>query len=179
MLEGFFIVQSPNCLRHPRSYSSSFSSSDSARDFGSICFDQLINLQYERRISAWLTHLTSDTKTAALCGLYARIKRIAVDAGGDPSSPTIKLSFPSPGVATPRTEDAPALRIAMPDGFQLDFAPSNPLSLGSTLSVTATRTNNGRRKNDWTFRFEPRGWRRTNSLLSDDEIRECLKPEGH
>jgi len=120
----------------------------------------------------------TDTKTAALEELYSRITRVAGAMGGTASLHTSSLSVPSAMVAEPQTEDAPALRVNMPKSFQVDFAPFNPLSVGTALCVKATRTTGMGRKDDWSFIHGPNGWQRSNSPLSDHEIRECLTPEG-
>jgi hypothetical protein len=122
-------------------------------------------------------HVTID-KSSALEQLYSRITRIAEDMGGTASRTSQSLGFPAAMVETPRREHAPALRVEMPDGFQLDFAPFLPLSApGNALSVTAKRTYGESRKNDWTFSFANGEWK-AHSLVSDDTIRACLTAEG-
>lgn len=77
-------------------------------------------------------------------------------------------------IATPQSEDAPSLHVKMPNGFQVDFAPVNPLSIGNVLSVRAVRTFKEQRKSDHIFAYLQGGWRMSNNALSDDEIRACL-----
>lgn len=121
--------------------------------------------------------VTSD-KVTSLNELYLRVTQVAEAMGGRVSPNTSSLSFPSATLAAPRVEDAPALRVEMPEDFKVEFAPSYPLSFPSNLSVRAKRTHGGRRINDWHFNLAPDGWRRTQVQLSDDEIRLCLRPEG-
>lgn len=119
--------------------------------------------------------LTSD-KTTALDELYCRITRVAEAMGSHATIMRTSVSFPCTAVAAPSVEDDPALRVEMPDDFQVEFAPSYPLSFPSTLSVRAKRTHARLRKSDWHFNLGPDGWRRTQAPLSDDEIRMCLTP---
>lgn len=120
-----------------------------------------------------MTQQTSINKTAALDDLYARFTRVAREMGGAAS----RLAWPvtlDVEVPSRRTEDAPALRVEMPDGFQVELVPRFPLSSpGNTLSVQAIRTLTGARKTDRNFNFGPNGWQ-----VLDDEIRSCLTPEG-
>lgn len=125
-----------------------------------------------------MTQQTNDGKFAALNELYSRITRIAEAMGGTASPVVLGLSLPSAVVATPRSEDAPALGVEMPGGFQVDFAPAHPLSIGNALSVRARRTHRGGRKNDWIFTFIQDVWRYSQNPLSDEEIRKCLTPDG-
>lgn len=125
-----------------------------------------------------MTQQTIVNKTAELDEFYNRVMRIARSMGGSTSRLASNLSSPRAMVAGPRTEDAPGLRAQMPNGLQVEFAPSNALSIGNALSVNARRTVGEGRKSDWTFTFGSNGWQRTGSPLSDDEIRECLTPEG-
>ncbi len=125
-----------------------------------------------------MTLTAGGDKSAALDELYGRITQIAGAMGGTTSRSLSSLAFPSAMTASPRTEDVPSLCVKMPDKFQVDFAPSNPLSIGNALSVKAARTLGVSRKSDWIFSFGPKGWQRTNTPLSDDEIRACLTPEG-
>ncbi len=117
-------------------------------------------------------------KAAALKGLYRRIEKIADDMGGGATRLTASRSIPSAMTAAPRAEDIPTLRVEMPDSFEVEFSPSFPLSIGNVLTVQAKRNHSGYRKTDWQVNFGPEGWRRTQALLSDDEIRACLTPEG-
>ena len=125
-----------------------------------------------------MTQLLTSDKTAALNELYRRITQIAESMGCHASAITSSPSVQRAMGAVPRIEDDPALRVDMPDDFQVEFAPSYPLSFPSDLSVRAKRTHRGLRKRDWHFNFGPDGWRRTQVPLSDDEIRGCLTPEG-
>lgn len=125
-----------------------------------------------------MTQPTIDNRIATLDDLYGRITRTAEAIGGRASRNRSCLAVPLQMVAEPRTEDVPALQVEMPDSFQVNFAPLYPLSAGNALSVQARRTHHGARKNDWFFNFGPDGWRRTQVLLSEEEIRACLTPEG-
>ncbi len=125
-----------------------------------------------------MTQQTSDTKTAALDKLYSGITRIVEEMSGKASRSESRRGVPDAMVASPQSEGVPALHVEMPGGFQVDFAPSHPLSVGNALSVRATRGLSGSRKTDWTFIFGRDGWQRTQAPLSDDEIRACLTPEG-
>jgi hypothetical protein len=131
-----------------------------------------------------MTQQITDTKTTALVELYSRVTRVAGAMGGTASPYTSSLSVQSamapPSPLGPRAEDAPALLVNMPKGFEVDFAPSNPLSIGTALSVTATRTVGAGRKSDRSFIFGPDGcWHMTQDHpLTDDEIRVCLTLEG-
>jgi hypothetical protein len=117
-------------------------------------------------------------KSAVLDELYYRIAQIAEAMDGTASPLVSRQSLPSQMVATPSSENVQALWVRLPDEFQVEFAPSHPLSIGNALSVRAVRTHAGLRKSDWTLNFGPDGWRRTQAPLSDDEIRACLTPEG-
>jgi hypothetical protein len=125
-----------------------------------------------------MTQQTGSDKSAALKELYSRVVTIAEAMGGTASRTVISLSIESAMVATPRSEDAPSLHVAMPNGFQADFVPAHALSVGNALSVRVTRTHDDSRKSDWSFNYGPDGWRRTQTPLSDDEISACLTPEG-
>lgn len=121
---------------------------------------------------------SSDNKSADLYRLYSRVMQIAEVMGGSASPIAVGRSLPSAMVGFPRSEIVSALRVMMPDGFQVDFAPFYPLSIGTTLTVQAIRVDNGSRKTDWLIRLAPDAWKRGQAPLSDDEIRECLTPEG-
>jgi len=121
---------------------------------------------------------TSINKKAELDTLYGRITKEAEAMGGSASHSSSSLSVPGAMTATPQSENAPSLHVKMPNGFQVDFAPVNPLSIGNALSVRAIRTTGGHRKSDHTFVFLQGGWRMSNNALSADEIRACLTPEG-
>lgn len=125
-----------------------------------------------------MTQQTSVNTTAALDELYNRIAQVAAAMGGTASRAVSSLSLPSAMVATPRTEDAPTLHVKMPNGFEVEFAPTHPLSIGTALSIQARRTISGSRKSDWVLSYGSNGWRRSQAPLSDHEIRECLTPQG-
>jgi len=125
-----------------------------------------------------MTLLTVNDKSAALCKLYDRITRVAEAMGGTATHQVLALTIPGAMTAGYQSENAPALRAEMPDSFQVEFAPSFPLSIGNALSVKARRTHAGFSKTEWGFTLGPDGWRRTQAPLSDDEIRACLTPEG-
>jgi hypothetical protein len=121
-----------------------------------------------------MTQQTSGNKSAALDELYSRITRIADEMRGTASRTSPRHFLPSAVVDEPVSEAVPALHVEMPDSFQVDFAPSYPLSTpGNALSVRAVRTHHGARKSDRTFIFGANGWQ-----ITDDEIRACLTPEG-
>lgn len=122
--------------------------------------------------------LTVNDKCAVLGKLFSRITGIAKAMGGNPSDQVLALTIPSAMTAEFRSENAPALWVEMPNSFQVEFAPSIPLSIGSALSVRAKRTHDGGRKRDWTFTYWPDGWRTAQTPLSDAEIEACLTPEG-
>ncbi len=122
--------------------------------------------------------LTVNDKTAALRQLYDRIARVAEAMGGTASHQVSALTIPGVKTADYQSENAPALCAEMPDGFRVDFAPFFPLSIGNALSVRARRFHAGSPRSEWGFNLGPDGWRRTQAPLSDDEIRECLTPEG-
>ncbi len=124
------------------------------------------------------TRQTSINKVAALDDLYGRITQVAKAMGATASRSVSSLSIPSAMTATSRTEDAPTLHVNTPNGFQVDFSPSNPLSIGNALSVKATRTLRGSRKSDQVISFLQNAWRLSDGPLSDDDIRACLTPEG-
>jgi hypothetical protein len=125
-----------------------------------------------------MTLLGINEKTAALGALYDRIARIAEAMGGHAFQFVLALTVPGAMTADYCSENAPALHAEMPDSFEVKFAPTFPLSIGNALSVRARRSHAGSPKNDCGFNFGPDGWRRTQALLSDDEIRACLTPEG-
>jgi hypothetical protein len=126
-----------------------------------------------------MTRQASVNKSVALEELYSRITRIADELSGTASRTSPRHFLPSAVVAEPVSEAVPALRVEMPDSFQVDFAPSYPLGTpGNALSVEARRTHHGARKSDWRFNFGAAGWQRTQTALTDDEIRACLTPEG-
>jgi hypothetical protein len=122
--------------------------------------------------------LQASNKSAALNELYSRIMQIAGAMGGTASQSSVSISMPSAMVVAPRGEHVPALYVEMPNGFRVEFTPSLPLNTPFVLSVQVRRTHHGLPKNGWMFNFCPDGWRRTLAPLSDDEIRECLTPDG-
>ena len=110
-----------------------------------------------------MTQQTSETKRAALDNLYGRITRVAEEMGG---------------TVSPRTF-APGLSVEMPGAFRVGFAPLQPLDIGNALTIRATRTVPEGRKTDWSRNLGQDGiWQGNEGPLSDDEIRECLTPEG-
>lgn len=121
---------------------------------------------------------SSINKTAELDTLYGRIKKDAEAMGGTALRSSSSVAVPGAMTATSQNEDAPSLHVKMPNEFQVDFAPINPLSIGNALSVRAVRTFKGQRKSDKVFVYLQGGWRVSNNALSDDEIHACLTPEG-
>ena len=117
-------------------------------------------------------------KRFALDALYSRIAAVAKAMGGRASSVSLRLSLPSAMTATPQGEDAPALVVEMQNNFRAEFAPSNALRIGNALTVRVVRSHKGLRKTDWQFNFASDGWQHNQTPLSDDQIRECLSPEG-
>lgn len=117
-------------------------------------------------------------KLVALNALYGRIASIAAAMGGRATESSVSLSTPSVMVASPRTETTPSLVVEMPGSFRVDFAPTHPLTIGNALAVRALRTHEDQRKTDWQFNLGADGWQRTQAPLSDEEIRQCLTPEG-
>jgi hypothetical protein len=73
---------------------------------------------------------TINEKYAALVDLYGRIEVIAKKMGGAAVPVVVSVSHMIAIVPDPRSEDVPALRVKMPDGFRVEFAPST--ALGST-----------------------------------------------
>jgi hypothetical protein len=126
-----------------------------------------------------MNQFTIEQKSAVLNTLYCRIERIATNMKGTASRGNTERSLPSAAVAVPKSENVLILRVTIPGGFRVEFAPFYPLSHpGNNLVVQATRFQNDVRKNDWQFRFNGHEWQRTQNPLSDEEIRECLTPEG-
>ena len=121
---------------------------------------------------------TINEKYAALADLYSRIEQIAKELGGAADSVIVPVSHMIATVLDPRSEDVPALRVKMPNGFRVEFAPSGPLSTPYVLSVRVRRAHHGVPKSDCLFNFLSDGWHLTQTLLSEDEIRKCLTPEG-
>lgn len=114
--------------------------------------------------------------STALNELYGRIEKVAAEMNGKTARTNVERSIPAAMTASPKSENVPALRVAMPDDFRVEVAPPHPLSLGNNLSVQATRFQKGVRKSDWQFGFNGHEWQRTKNPLSDEEIRECLRP---
>lgn len=125
-----------------------------------------------------MTLMTVNDKAAALGKLYDRVTRIAKEMGGTATRQVLALTVSVQMTAARQSENAPALIAEMPDDFQVEFAPSSPLSIGSALYVRINRLHAGYPKNEWAFNYSPGGWRMTQALLSDEEIRACLIPEG-
>jgi len=122
--------------------------------------------------------MTPEEKAAALHTLHRNIGRVAQSMDGTPIHGAKHISLPSPVVAEPRAELVPYLRVEMPDNFVVESELNDPLSLPYALSVKLTRTHNGGRKTDWQFVHGQDGWCGRQGLLTDDEIRACLTPEG-
>src|SRR5271168_3570238 len=114
-----------------------------------------------------MTEQTSETKVGKLHELYARITRIAEEMRGTASRFALGRSLPDAMVASPRSEEVPALHVEMPGGFKVDFAPSRPLTVGNALAVQAVRILRGARMTDWFLSFGPNGWQKSGTLLSD------------
>jgi len=125
-----------------------------------------------------MTLMTVNDKSAALGKLYGRITRVAEAMGGTASHQVLALTIPGAMTADYQSENAPALCAEMPDSFQVEFAPSFPLSIWNALSVRAKRFHAGLPKTEWGFDLGPDGWQRTQVQLSVNEIRACLTPEG-
>jgi hypothetical protein len=125
----------------------------------------VMNLQEMRE-----AHVTS------LHEVYNRIAGIAKNMGGRATEGSAhrRRTF---DVAEPRNENVPALVVEMLDSFRVEFAPADVLRPGA-LSVRARRTHHGRTKNDWTFNYLQGIWQYAQKLVSDDDIRKCLMPEG-
>lgn len=123
--------------------------------------------------------LTTEEKIAALNTLYYRVGQVAGAMGGAASPVNEPITYLSVSQVIPRTEVTHALRVEMPGYFVVIFSPTFPLKEpGNAISVRAKRTHNGGRKSDWTFILAPNGWQRTQQPLTDDELRECLTPQG-
>jgi hypothetical protein len=123
-----------------------------------------------------MTLLTVTDKAAALGKLYDSVARIAKEMGGTATHQVRELNVPAIAMASHQSEDVPVLIAEMPDSFLVEFAPTFPLSIKYATSVRAVRTHDGERESNWAFYWSD-GWRRTQSPLSADEIRECLTPE--
>jgi hypothetical protein len=115
-------------------------------------------------------------KAAALDSLYSQIEPVVEAMGGSAFRSGVGRGFPGPMVATPRSEEVPALNVEMQGEFRLEFAPRYPLSIGNAVSVHVSRSHPGVVEDDWNFNFGPSGWYRTQPPLTDDEIRTCLTP---
>jgi hypothetical protein len=122
--------------------------------------------------------MNADEKAAALGNLYDHVQRVAVTMNGRASRDVENLSVPAAMASQPRGENVPTVRVAMPNGFEVEFSPTLPLSIGNALSVRAKRIYRGQPKSDYTFVFGPNGWTRGAGSLSDDDLRSCLTPDG-
>jgi hypothetical protein len=121
----------------------------------------------------------SGVKIIALDALHSDVARVAESMGGEARRDTTLVGFPVAATTEHRTESVPYLRVVMPGGFVVELLPNNPLSLPYVLSVKVIRTHNGGRKRDWQFTHGPDGWRgQRQGPLTEDELRECLTPEG-
>ncbi|MGC2656437.1 MAG: hypothetical protein WA324_00560 [Bryobacteraceae bacterium] len=120
---------------------------------------------------------TIDEKIAVFDTLFFRVQRVARAMGGSAEGINEPVAHHDPPI--PRADVVPALLVEMPGGFLVKLVPAFPLRApGNALSVRAERTHNGGRKTDWQFTHGPDGWRGRQGLLTDDEIRACLTPEG-
>ncbi len=122
--------------------------------------------------------MTVNDKAAALGKLYDRVTRIAKEMGGTATHQVWALTVPGQITAAHQSENAPVLIAEMPDDFRVEFVPAFPLSIGNALSVRIKRLDAGYPKNEWAFNYSPDGWRRTQALLTEEEIRACLTAEG-
>ena len=120
------------------------------------------------------------SKANALNELYNYAERMAVMMDGRPYRAVEHLSYPGVIAArTPRGEDVPTLRVAMPDDFQVEFCPMHPLSVpGNALIVRATRVFKGQSKNDYIFTWGLNGWTCGAVPVTDEAIHSCLTPDG-
>jgi hypothetical protein len=117
-------------------------------------------------------------KSDALEELYYRIARVAMANGGTSTRVVVRVEYLGATAAAPHAEPAPAIHVSMPDGFQVVFVPTNPLSIGQVLAVRANRNHKGCRKSDRNFNLGATGWRMGSLMLLDSEIRGCLMPDG-
>ncbi len=122
--------------------------------------------------------MNADDKATALKNLYDHVARVAVTINGKPYRAVEHLNVPAAMAAEPRGEDVPTVRVTMPNGFEVEICPTQPLSLGNALSARAKRTYRGQPKSDYTFVCGPSGWTRGAASLSDEDIRSCLTPDG-
>jgi hypothetical protein len=126
----------------------------------------------------WAPHpLTPANKTDALDELYDRITLIATAMGGVASRVLVSMAMPNLLVPEPHNEEVPALRVLMPDGFQVEVTPTQPLSVPFALSVRLYRTHRGVRKIGSLLVCGASGWRMSADPLSDGEIRWTLTSE--
>src|SRR5580698_10362 len=126
-----------------------------------------------------MTASSTEGKIIALDALHSHVTRVAESMGGKARRDTTLVGVPGAAIAEHRTESVPYLRVAMPRDFVVELLPSNSLSLPYALSVRVVRTHNGGRKSDWQFIHGPDGWRRSQDhLLTDEDVRKCLTPEG-
>jgi hypothetical protein len=101
--------------------------------------------------------MNADDKATALKNLYDHIARVAVAMNGKPYRAVEHLNVPAAMVAEPHGEDVPTVPVTMPNGFEVEICPTQPLSLGNALSARAKRIYRGQ---------------------SDEDIRSCLTPDG-
>ena len=104
--------------------------------------------------------MNADDKATALKNLYDHVARVAVTINGKPYRAVEHLNVPAAMAAEPRGEDVPTVRVTMPNGFEVEICPTQPLSLGNALSARAKRTYRGQPKSDYTFVCGPSGWTR-------------------
>jgi hypothetical protein len=129
-------------------------------------------------VTSYPMYEDSDDRIAALKNLYARIKQVAKAMGGTATEAPLSLRLQSECGETPSSEDVSELHVAIGDSFQVKFCPSPLSNLGNTFSVTAWRVQGGFVMDSQPFSLRQGEWRRTQSPLSDDEIRKCLTPQG-
>jgi len=122
--------------------------------------------------------MNADEKAIALGNLYDHVQRVAVRMNGRASRDVEHLALPAAMRAEPRGENVGTVCVAMPNGVEVEFCPTVPLSSGNALSVRAKRIYRGQPKSDYTFVFGPSGWTRGADPVSDDDIRSCLTPDG-
>ena len=122
--------------------------------------------------------LTMGDKFALLNDLFNRIAQIAGAMGGDAIRDNLPVSHMNMTVAEPHSEDVPALRVEMPNGFCVEFVPSGPLSTPYVLSVNVRRTHQGFPKTGSSMNFVNDAWHMGQTALSDDQIRVWLTLDG-
>jgi hypothetical protein len=122
-----------------------------------------------------------DDKIKALNALYERIEKVAEFHGGQSYRDTSTIGHPAAATASPVASPAPRLTVEMPSGVRVEFAPGSALGIGNHLSVKAKRIapNDGHYSDyDFSLNNADGSWYRTQTPLSDAEIRECLIPSG-